>query len=119
MSNQPNEEQQRLMRLREKQVSARDPHIKTRKFNQYVAERERKRDKRFSLAEAWGVIPHVWKGGFYGLILGLLLLGLVIKAWISPLALPLMLMVTLIFVVVGVIIGNALDLRDEIKKQIK
>ncbi len=119
MPDQPTEEQKRLMRLRDKQVSARDPHIKTRKFNQYAAERERKRDKRFSWSEAWNVIPRVWKGGAFGLILGLLLLGFVIKAWVSPLALPIMLLVTLVFVIVGVIIGNALDLRDEIKKQIK
>lgn len=119
MSNQPNDEQQRLMRLRDKQVSARDPLVKKRQFNQHAAERERKRDKSFSWAEAWGVIPQVWKGGFFGLLLGLLLLGLVTKAWISSWALPLMLIVTLIFVIVGVIIGNALDLRDDIKKQIK
>ena len=76
MSNQPNEEQQRLMRLREKQISTRDPHIKTRKFNQYVAERERKRDKSLSLGEIWSVIPHVWKGGVLGLLIGLILLNL-------------------------------------------
>jgi len=119
MPEEPTEEQKRLMRLRDRQVTARDPLVKNRKFNQQAAERERQRDKRFSLAEAWSILPHIFKGGLYGLIVGLLLLGLVTKAWISPWALPLMLAVTLICVIVGVIIGQALDLRDNIKKQIK
>jgi len=119
MPDQPTEEQKRLMRLRDRQVAARDPLVKNRKFNQQAAERERKRDRRFSLAEAWGILPQIFKGGLYGLLLGLLLLGIVTKAWISPWALPVMLALTLIFVIVGVIIGQALDLRDNIKKQIK
>lgn len=119
MPDQLTEEQKRLMRLRDRQVSARDPHIKTRKFNEYAAERERKRDKSFSVREAWGLIPQVAKVGFYGFVLGLVLLAYVTRHWDSPWALPVMLALTLIFTIVGIMIGQALDLRDKIKKQIK
>lgn len=112
-------EQERLMRLREKQLSTRDPHIKRRKFNQYAAERERKRDKSLSVAEVWGVIPQVWKWGLFGFILGGLGLALVPKYWISPWALPVMLVLLIVLVLLGITIGNAMDLRDAIKKQLK
>jgi hypothetical protein len=116
MADKPNPEQERLMRLRDKQVSARDPHVKTRKFSQQAAERERKRDKSISPVELWRLIPQVGKGGFFGLLLGLALLALVTRLWISPYTVPVMLGVTVIFVLVGVVIGNALDLRDDIKR---
>jgi hypothetical protein len=118
MANKPDPEQEKLMRLRDRQVSARDPHVKTRKFNQQAAERERKRDKSVSLAELWNVIPQVGKGGFFGLLLGLVLLKLVTKYWISPYAMPVMLIVTIVCALLGVVIGNALDLRDNIKRHL-
>ncbi len=118
MADKPNPEQERLMRLRDKQVSARDPHIKTRKFSQQTAERERKRDKSISPAELWALIPQVVRGGFFGLLLGLALLGLVTKYWISPYAMPIMIIVTVVCALVGVVIGNALDLRDNIKRNL-
>jgi hypothetical protein len=116
MAGKPNPEQERLMRLRERQLSTRDPHVKTRNFQQHAAERERRRDSGLSPGEIWGVIPHIWKSGFSGLLIGLLLLAVVTKLWISPLATPVMIAVTVICTLLGIVIGRALDLRDEIKR---
>jgi hypothetical protein len=116
MAGKPNPEQERLMRLRERQLSTRDPHIKTRNFQQRAAERERKRDKSISLGEIWDVIPHIWKSGFFGLLIGLLLLAVVNKIWISEWATPVMAAVTIFCTILGIVVGRALDLRDEIKR---
>jgi hypothetical protein len=77
-------EQERLMRLRERQLSVRDPQEKSRKFNQMAAERESKRDDSESLREMWATIPNVWKWGLFGLLVGILLVIIMPRYWISP-----------------------------------
>ena len=111
-------EQERLVRLRERQLSVRDPHEKQRKFQQFAAERERKRDDSETLGEMWATIPSVWKGGLYGLVAGGLLALLLQRYWISPWATPVSIILVIVLVLVGVTIGRAIDLRNEIKKQL-
>jgi|APIni6443716594_1056825.scaffolds.fasta_scaffold06670_3 hypothetical protein len=118
MTNKPDPEQERLMRLRDKQISARDPLVKTRKFNQQAAERERKRNKSVSLVEFWTAIPQVVRSGFFGLLLGLVLLKIVTGIWISPLAMPIMVVITIVSTAMGAVIGNAIELRDNIKRHL-
>ena len=88
MTNKPDPEVERLMRLRDKQISARDPLVKERKFDRMAAERERKRDKSISLMEFWTAIPQALRSGFFGLLVGLALLKIVTGLWDSPLAMP-------------------------------
>lgn len=118
MPSQLDPEQERLMRLRDKQVSARDPLVKNRKFNQMAAERERRRDKSISLLEFWEAIPQTARGGFLGLLVGLVLLKIVTAQWVSPLAMPVMVIVTIVVMILGVVIGRAVELRDNIKKHL-
>ncbi len=118
MTNKPDPELERLMRLREKQISARDPLVKKRKFDQMAAERERKRDKSISLAEFWTAIPQVIRSGFFGLLVGLVLLKIITAIWVSPLAMPVMVVVTIAITVLGVAIGHAIELRDNIKRHL-
>lgn len=111
-------EQERLIRLREKQLSVRDPHEKSRKFNRMAAERERKRDVSESIGEMWGTIPAIWRGGIIGLVFGGIAALLLQRYWISPLALPVGILLVIVVTIVGVLIGQAMDLRDNIKKQL-
>lgn len=66
------QEQERLKRLRERQLADRDPLVKQRQFQRSTARREKRLKKQtYTLGKMWKDIPYVWKGFSYGLILGL------------------------------------------------
>jgi hypothetical protein len=111
-------EQERLMRLRERQLSVRDPQEKSRKFNRMAAERERQRDDSESLGEMWATIPSVWKGGLFGLAVGVPLAVLLPRYWDSPWAMPVGIIAAILLLIMSITIGRAIDLRDAIKKQL-
>jgi uncharacterized membrane protein YraQ (UPF0718 family) len=111
-------EQERLMRLRERQLSVRDPQEKSRKFNRMSAERERKRDESESLIEMWATIPSVWKYGLFGLLIGALLVAILPRYWISSWAMPVSIIAAIMLLLMAITIGRAIDLRDAIKKQL-
>lgn len=111
-------EQERLMRLRERQLSVRDPQEKSRKFNRMAAERERKRDDSETLGEMWATIPAIWKGGIFGFLIGSVLALLLQRYWISPWAMPVGIILAIVILSMAITIGRAIDLRDEIKKQL-
>ncbi len=114
MSN-SDQEQERLRRLRERQLTDRNPHTKQREFYRSSNERERRSAKPYTLGEAWAVIPHLWKVPFYALLLGTILLLALTSLWNSVWAWVSGGAAMLIFVIVGFVIGQALDLRDRIK----
>jgi len=109
-------EQERLMRLRERQLSVRDPQEKQRKFQRASAERERRRVVSVSLPEMWATIPHVWRGALLGLVGGILVFILLPRYWISSWATPIAVILGIFLIMTCVMTGNALDLRDNIKK---
>ena len=114
-----NQEQERLKRLREKQLQARDPLVKQRKFQQSSSVKEKRMRKPFSMSKAWKDIPHVIKIPFYGLILGVLLTFILPTFWDSPYTILAGIGATVIFMLFGIVLGNSLDLRDEIKDNMK
>ena len=114
-----NQEQERLKRLRDRQLADRDPLVKQRQFQRTSAQKERRARKPYSLGQMWGDIPHAWKGAFYGLLLGTAVLIILPTYWISSWAFPCAAASIIIFAVMGVIIGRAFDTRDEIKKLIR
>lgn len=118
MPNKISPEQERLMRLRERQLSVRDPHEKQRKFQQFAAERERKRDDSESLAEILATTPSIWKSGVLALAAGMVLVILVPRYWDSPWASPLAIIVALLMLIMAITVGRAIDLRDNIKKNL-
>jgi len=111
-----NQEQERLKRLRDRQLSDRDPLVKQRDFQRTSAQKERRARKPYSLAKMWSDIPHIWKGFFYGIVLGTAVFIILPVFWISPWALPCSASAIVIFAILGVIIGRAFDTRDEIRR---
>lgn len=111
-------EQERLLRLREKQISARDPQVKQRKFQQQAAERERRHDSSESLGEMWATIPNVWKGGLLGIVISIPLIALLPRYWVSDWATPISVILSLVITIMAIIIGQAIDLKNSIKKQL-
>ena len=114
------QEQERLKRLRERQLADRDPHIKQRQFQRSTAQREKRlKGQSYSLGKMWKDIPHVWKGFFYGLILGLVVFLVVPMFWLSPWAFPCSLAAIVALALFGVVVGRAIDTRENIKDLIR
>ncbi len=114
------QEQERLKRLRDKQLQARDPLAKQRKFQTNSSVKEKRMRKPFSLAKAWKKdIPHIVKIPFYGLLLGILVIIILPYIWNSPYTLIAGAGITLLFVIFGLVLGNSLDLRDKIKDNMR
>ena len=113
------QEQERLKRLREKQLQSRDPLAKQRQFQHSSSIKEKRMRKPFSMSKAWKDIPHVVKIPFYALILGVIVVFVLPTFWNSPYAVYAGAGITLVMIIFGVILGNSLDMRDEIKDHIK
>lgn len=103
------------MSSNDQELSDRDPLVKQRQFQRSSAQRERRSRKPYSLGKMWKDIPHAWKGFFYGLVLGTLVLLVVPLLWLSPWAVPCSAATIVVFVIFGVIMGRAIDTRENIK----
>ncbi|HSQ39859.1 MAG TPA: hypothetical protein VLM78_06840 [Anaerolineales bacterium] len=115
-----NNEQERLKRLRERQLTDRDPLVKQKQFQRTTAQKERKaRGKRYTLGEAWRTIPHIYRSPFIGLLIGLAAMFIVPVLWDSPWAFWVALGATGFFVFLGMLTGRAQDLREDLKDAIK
>lgn len=115
----PDQESERLKRLREKQLTDRDPLSKQRKFQHSSSVKEKRMRKPFSLSKAWSDIPHIIKYPFYALVIGIIVIFILPTVWNSPYATIASVAATAIFIIFGFILGNTIDMRDEIKDHIK
>ena len=110
------QEQERLRHLRERQLADRDPHVKQRQFQHASSQREKRlRKQSYSINKMWKDIPHVWKGFFYGLLLGVVALLVIPVFWQSSWAIAVSLVILVILSLFGVVIGRAIDARENIK----
>lgn len=114
-----NHEQERLRRLREKQIADRDPLVKQRNIQRGITNKARRMRKPFKLTGAWKDLPHIIRAPFYALILGIAVIFILPKLWASPFATWAALLITVFLIIFGFIFGNSLDLRDDIKNQLK
>ena len=112
-------ELERLKRLRERQLTDRDPLFKQRQFQRSSAQREKSLKKPYPLSKMWKDIPHTWKGFFYGLVLGTAVFLVVPIFWLSPWAFPCSLAALIVFALFGVVVGRAIDTREDIKDLIR
>ena len=110
------QEQERLKRLRERQLADRDPHVKQRQFQRVSSQREKRlKNQSYSLGKMWKDIPHIWKGFFYGLLIGLVVFLAIPTFWVSPWAFPISLIALVVVILFGTVIGRAIDTRENIK----
>jgi len=111
-----NDEQERLKRLRERQLADRDPQVKQKQIQHTITHRERtERKKAYTLSMAWQTLPHVYRSPIVFLLIGLGITIVLQFVWISPWALLAGLLLTVFLVIFGAITGHALDLRDDLR----
>ena len=111
----PDSEQERLRRLRDRQLATRDPQSKARTLHGGIARKQRRSVESFSLGRMWSEIPHVWRDGFYGFLLGVLALAIVPRLWASPWAVPCSAGSAILLAIIGLFIGRAEDARDSLR----
>lgn len=111
----PDSELERLRRLRDRQIAARDPQIKQRQVHSKIARKQRSSVQAFSLGRIWSEIPSMWKGAFYGLFVGALGMALLPMLWDSPWSLPCAAGAAVVLAIFGLILGRAADTRDSLK----
>jgi hypothetical protein len=113
-------EQERLKRLRERQLTDRDPLVKQRQFQHTTAQKERKaRGKRYTFGEAWRTIPNIYRSPFIGLLVGAAVVFILPSLWKSEWAIWVALGATVFFILIGLVVGRAQDIRENLKDAIK
>lgn len=112
-------EQERLIRLRQQQIGARDPSIKEREFQRGVARRERNFDRSVTAKKVWSGISHIWRGVIISITLGILAVLVIPLFWQSEWTLPVIGGLVLVGIILSLLIGQALDLRDNIREASK
>ncbi|MGD2253961.1 MAG: hypothetical protein PVF70_13685 [Anaerolineales bacterium] len=112
------DEIERLKRIRDEQLRARDPRTKQRKIQRRVAAK-RRATKATTFGKALAEIPRRWKGLIVGAAIGLVL-WIVLPSFIDP---PWGEVAGLASVFVlaffGFLVGRAIDLRDDIRDLIE
>lgn len=110
-----NPDRDRLKRLRDAQLAARDPQVKQRKLQRTIAEKHRRAARPFTWGKFWSEIPHRWRGVLFGGLIGVLItVGLPFilpQPWATLLA-ALALLFCAIF---GFLLGRAIDTRENLK----
>ncbi len=112
MSNQ--NEQERLRRIRDRQIQLRDPKVKERNVQKGVAKKHRSSLEAFSLTKIWTDLPKIIRGTVIGMMAGLVIL-LVLPyifegAWVDYAGFA----AVFILAFLGMIFGQALDARDRL-----
>jgi hypothetical protein len=110
------DEQERLKRLRDRQLGDRDPQVKQKKIQRTITHRQRQAlKKRETIGEIWQMVPHKIRSPLIGFVVGVLIVLFLPSVWHSPWAVWVGVFVTLLLVVFGAIVGDALDVRDDLR----
>jgi hypothetical protein len=115
-----NNEQERLKRLRDRQLADRDPLVKQKKFQSTSAQKARRASgKKLSLLEEWRMIPNIIRSPLIGLLVGLVIIIVLPMVWVSQWAFWTGVGATVFLILIGLVTGNALDIRDRLKDSLK
>ncbi|MBL6982855.1 MAG: hypothetical protein ISR58_16905 [Anaerolineales bacterium] len=115
----PESEQERLKRLRDQQIRARDPQIKERKVGRQVAAQQRQRRKSESfIRDAFGAVSHKAKGVYIGALLGLAIMLLLPMVMEGKMANIIGIAAFPFLIALGLLIGASFDWRDDIRDHI-
>jgi hypothetical protein len=109
------QDQDRLRRLRDRQLATRDPQRKQQQMHGKIARKQRRSVESFSLGRMWSEIPHMWKDAFYGLSVGVLAIAVVPLVWSSPWSLSCAAGSAVMLAIIGLFIGRAQDTRDSLR----
>ena len=115
----PDQEAERLKRLRERQLTDRDPLAGERKFQRVTSAKEKRMYKPISLKKEWRGVPHVIKVPLYCLILGIIITAVLLITWNSPYALYVGVGAIVILLLFGIASGSVMDYNDKIKKHLE
>jgi hypothetical protein len=115
-----NNEQERLRRLRDRQLAARDPQVKQRQIQRNVTRKERQaRGRHESLRELWETLPQTVRCPLIGFVVGVAVIFILPYVWDSKFAIWAGVIATVLFAVFGAILGHSLDLRDDLRDFMK
>jgi len=107
-------ELERLKRLREQQIAARDPLKKQRKSQREVTRKYRAR-KYTTLKDMFDAVSHKWVGLLIGFMLGIitwiLLASYYHELWVDIAGIIAM----ILFPAIGVLLGSIFDWRDNLR----
>jgi len=107
-------EQERLRRIRDRQIQLRDPKIKERKDQKGAAQKHRSSLESFSLTKIWTDLPKIIRGTVIGMLVGLVILFVLPYifqgTWVDYAGFA----AVFIFAFLGLIFGQALDARDRL-----
>lgn len=110
-----NDEVERLKRLRDQQLRARDPQKKQKKLQHNISKRYRQSREPFSFKKLWQDVEQKWRGiligGFLGFLVLILLPSFVDSDWTELIGIGILVFLMLI----GFAIGQAADSRDELR----
>ena len=110
-----NKELERLERLRQQQLQARDPLAKQRKIERKVVARRRGSKEKVSFKSMITDVPYRWRGAILGAVLGIVisivLPNLVEGSWAEWIGL----LAVVVLALLGFMFGRAIDLRDELR----
>ncbi|HET7009483.1 MAG TPA: hypothetical protein VFI11_01805 [Anaerolineales bacterium] len=114
----PSQDSERFRRIRDQQLRARDPLTKQRRMDGEIAQKRRRMQQSFSLITMWRDIPHRWRNGLVGILIGLAVLliapSVIEGSWglcLGGIAVP-------FAGLVGFLIGRYEDAMEDIKEDL-
>jgi VIT1/CCC1 family predicted Fe2+/Mn2+ transporter len=112
-------ELERLRRIRQQQLAARDPSKKQNKVQQTITHKHRSHAQSFSIGTMWAEVPNRWKGAIFGSIFGVItifVLPLVTDAeWATTVGFVLLFFIALM----GFLVGRSKDAQDDLRKLVR
>ena len=115
--NQHDDDIERLKHLRDRQIQARDPHVKKREWHHRVSMQQRKKRQRFTfgaLMREIDDIPNKWKGAVIGATIGTIVLAVLMAAVEADWAILVGIALIAILMLIGFVFGASFDWRDEV-----